>query len=88
MVSGYYPEMNEAKPVAEIEANLSHYGKHYFLTTRLSLSGRGVEFLGTLTSARLVPQAQHKVGMNEYKVTVAAFEKIAAKYSVSRELLL
>lgn len=88
MVSMYYPEMKEAKPVAEIEARLSHYGKHYFLTTRLTLTGRGVSLINTLTAEQLVPQAQHKVGMHEYKVTESAFAKISAEHSVSMELSL
>ena len=46
MLATYYPEMGEAKPLAQIEASLGHYGKHYFLRTPLTLSGRGVELLG------------------------------------------
>ncbi len=84
----YYPEMNEPKPVAEIDATLSHYGKHWFLKTRLSLKGRGVQFVRTLESKDLVPQAQHKIGMHEYKVTEAAFGRICKEHRVCSESLL
>lgn len=84
----YYPEMNQAKPVAQIEANLSHYGKHYFLKTSLVLSGRGIDFIKTYRSEDLTPFAQHRVGQHEYKVTVKAFEAIKAQYDVSYEILL
>ena len=86
---GYYPEMGEARPAdAAIDAQLSHYGKHYFLKTPLVLTGRGVEHLGTLTSAQLTPAAQHKVGWHEYKVTVRAFEAICRTHKVASESLL
>jgi hypothetical protein len=87
MVSHYYPEMNEAKPVATIEARLGYDG-HYHLKTPLHLSGRGVTYTGQLTSERLIPQAQHKAGWNEYRVTKAAYAKICEAYSVSVECLL
>lgn len=84
----YYPEMGDAKPQAEIEASLSHYGKHYFLKTRLTLKGRGIKFLGTMTAETLTPQAQHRAGTHRYKVTEKAYEKICREHSVSYEILL
>lgn len=85
---GYHPELGEAKPDAQIEASLSHYGNHYFLKTRLELKGVGIKFLKTLTSADLVPEAQDKIGTNEYWVTVRAFEKIKEAHGVAYEMLL
>jgi hypothetical protein len=83
----YYPEMGEAKPAAQIEAHLGHYGKHYYLNTPLTLSGRGIEFLETMTAANLVPGSR-MVGWNRYKVTVKAFEKLAQQYAIVSESLL
>ena len=88
-VVGYYSEMGEGRPeAAQIDASLGHYGKHYFLTTRLTLKGRGIEFLKTLEAKDLTDFAQDKVGCHEYKVTIAAFEKICRQYLVAREHLL
>jgi len=84
----YTPEMNEAKPDVAIEASLAHYGRHYFLKTRLELKGRGIEFLKTLTSGDLVPEAQHRVGTHEYKVTIKAFEKLLETHKIAEERLL
>ena len=84
----YYPEMGEAKPAAKIEARLAHYGEHYFLTSAIELSGRGVEFLKTLKPGDLVPTAQHKVGHHEYRVTIRAFDLICKTHCVAYEMLL
>lgn len=84
----YYPEMNEPKPAAEIEARLSHYGKHWFLSTPLVLKGRGIVHRGTLKASDLTPAGQRRVGWHEYKVTEAAFEKLATKYRIVSESLL
>ncbi|HQY89560.1 MAG TPA: hypothetical protein PK402_12980 [Tepidisphaeraceae bacterium] len=86
---GYYPEMGEKRPAdAVIDARLAHYGKHYFLKTPLVLAGRGIELLNTLKAHELTPAAQHKVGWHEYKVTVAAFEKLWATYKIASESML
>lgn len=85
----YTPEMGEARPAdATIDAQLGHNGKHYFLKTALTLSGRGIEHRGTLTAAQLAPQAQHKAGWNQYKVTIRAFDAICAAHKVACESLL
>ncbi len=67
------PEMGQSKPDTQIESNLSHYGKHYFLATRLELSGRGVE-----------QRSDHSDGRKRYKVTIKAYEKLEQQYSISR----
>ena len=71
----YTPEMNEAKPEAQIEAHLSHYGRHYFLYTNEELKGRGVRKIDT----------DNYRGLDRYKVTFKAYEKICQEYEVSEE---
>jgi len=88
-MTGYYSEMGEKRPdAATIDATLSHTGKHWFLKTALTITGRGVTLLRTLTANDLVPQAQHQVGLHEYKVTDAAFDRIKSEHCVACELLL
>lgn len=90
-VKMYYPELGEAKPEAQIEASMAHDGRHYFLTTPLTINpGRGIEFVKTYKSTDLCksPAAQRKVGWNEYFVTLKAYERIKAAYAVSCEVLL
>lgn len=87
----FHPEMGEKRAAdAVIDASLSHYGKHYFIKTapHIMLKGRGIKHLNTLTAEQLTPQAQHKVGWHEYKVTIAAFEALCAAHKVSVEQLL
>jgi hypothetical protein len=84
----YTPEMEQRKPIAQIEASLSHYGRHYYLKTPLDLKGRGVKYLDTFTAKDLTPQAQHKVGWHTYKVTENAFRTICQTHAVSMEHLL
>ena len=83
-LNSYYPEMGEKKPEGtQIEAQLGHYGKHYYLWTPLTLTGRGVELLGTET------QADHRrAGWNNYKVTLNAMEKISKQHKTSSVSLL
>jgi hypothetical protein len=83
----YYPEMNQPKPQAQIEASLSYYGKHYFLYTTLTLAGRGIEYLKTCKAEDYRP-GSHRIGQHQYKVTRRAFEAIKAQYDVSYEILL
>lgn len=80
-LTSYYPEMGEAKPAAQIEARLSHYGKHWYLSTPLTLKGRGIEFQETHTDER-------RSGWNRYKVTERAFGQICKLHAVSSESLL
>ncbi len=89
MLTCYHPEMNEPRPAdAQIDARLSHYGKHWFLRTPLVIKGRGIVGLGVETAESLVPSAQHKAGWCKYKVTEKAFKAICAQYNVASELLL
>lgn len=68
----YYKELGELKPMADGEARLSHYGKHYFITTEIKLVGRGIELISA----------------NRYKVTINAFDKLCEKYDFSQQLYL
>lgn len=86
-LTSYYPEMGEKKPEAQIEARLSHYGKHWYLSTRLTLKGRGIKFVRTNTAADMRP-GSYRVGWNEYCVTELAFEKLCKEYAISTESLL
>lgn len=81
---GFYPEMGEAKPVAHMEASLSHYGRHYFVYTPLELKGRGIEAQGKFNG---IPGSR-KNGWNVYKVTLKAMDKLEAQYRVASEMLL
>lgn len=83
---GYYPEMGEAKPQAKIEAQLGHYGRHYYVYSAVPLAGRGVELLsivkpGDMTNSR-------RDGWGYYKVTVRALEVICKAHAVSYEMML
>lgn len=89
MLTSYTPEMNEKRPeTAQIDANLSHYGQHWFLRTPLTLKGRGIVHQGVETAETLVPQAHHKAGWNKYKVTEKAFDAICERYHVATESML
>ena len=73
-------ELGQQEPEAQIEANLSHFGKHYFLYTTLELPiKRGVNYLGK--------RDRFNTGemVNRYKVTIKAYEAICKQYSVKRE---
>lgn len=81
---GYHPEMGEAKPVAQMEARLSHYGRHWFIYTPLTLKGRGIVAQGVFIG---VPGSRRN-GWNQYKVTEKAFAALEAKYRIASEMLL
>lgn len=85
-LKSYYPEMGEPKPESQIEAALSHYGKHWFLKTPLTLKGRGIKHLATYTAITINNPA--KIGWHRYQVTEAAFDKLCREYAVSTESLL
>lgn len=68
----YTPEMGQEKPECQIDASLSHYGDHWFLTTKLSLKGRGIRLDKTENDT------------NYYIVTEHAFEKLKTEYSISK----
>ncbi len=87
-LKSYCRVSGDAKPDAQIEARLGHYGKHYYLTSQVQLSGRGIVLRRTLTASDLTPQAQAKVGWHEYKVTLRAFDRICRDHAVAYEMLL
>ncbi len=85
----HYPEMGEKRREdSQIEASLGHYGKHYYIKTPLTLKGRGIEHLHTLSPDDLAESARHKAGWHQYKVTLLAMKKLAESYVVTGELLL
>ena len=68
----YTPEMGQRKPECPIDASRSYHGDHWFLTTKLSLKGRGVRLDKT------------ENGTNYYIVTERVFEKLKTEYSISK----
>ncbi|MGO4372138.1 hypothetical protein AB4Z21_15460 [Paenibacillus sp. MCAF20] len=76
-IHSYWPEMNERKVSAQIEASLCYSGTHYNLYTKLELKGRGI-----------VQKETGRPGLNSYKVTSNAFDKLKEQYSISMERLL
>jgi len=86
---GYYPEMDQARPAAPIEAQNCYFGGKLQLRTNLELKGRGVKFTGKIAEGQVCgPRAAQLVGMNEYMVTSKAFDKIKAEHDVAMEFLL
>lgn len=75
-VTTYTPEMKDAKPLADIEAKLSHTGNKWRLKTRLALKGRGIKLHDS------------ENGVNVYYATELAFEKLEQQYCISMECLL
>lgn len=71
----YYPELNEQKPNAQIDALIS-YCKHIGIETNLELKGQGINFYSTYNS------------INKYYVTQKAFDKLAKKYDIAVKIYL
>mgnify|MGYP001102207111 FL=1 len=84
----YCPEMGESRPDCQIVARRSYYGKHFHISTPLSLKGRGITFDGVKEEKNLTASGKFMAGWNEYTVTERAFEKLQEKYSISQESLL
>lgn len=84
----YCPEMGESRPDCQIVAQRSYYGKHFHISTPLSLKGRGITFDGVKEEKNLTASGKFMAGWNEYTVTERAFEKLQEKYSISQECLL
>jgi hypothetical protein len=82
-VHAYTPEMGQRKPACKMEATLGHYGRHYYIDTTETLTGRGIEHLQTYRERDLTAAGRYKIGWNRYKVTVKAFEAIKAHHPVS-----
>jgi hypothetical protein len=86
----YYPEMGERRINAQLEAQLSYYGNHYYIDSPVELPReRGIKFLKRYEAKDFVNgEANRKVGWYEYKVTIRAFEKLKQQYSIVMERLL
>lgn len=83
-IHSFTPEMGQRKVNAQMDARLSHYGKHYFVDTCIELKGRGITFIKIYSAGDFIRPC-HKVGWKSYKVTKAAFEKLKSQYSISVE---
>lgn len=84
----YYPEMGESRPECQIVAQRSYYGKHFHISTPLSLKGRGITYDGIKEAKNLSESRKFMAGWSEYTVTERAFGKLQEKYSISQEGLL
>ncbi len=81
----YCPEMGESRPECQIIAQRSYYGRHFHISTPLSLKGRGITFDGVKEAKKLTSKNQFMDGWNEYTVTERAFDKLQEQYSISQE---
>lgn len=84
----YCPEMGEQKPDCKMEAQLSYYGKHYFVDSPVELKGRGITLVKRYTEKDFCKPGNYRLGWYEYQVTKLAFEKLKEEYSISMERLL
>lgn len=85
----YTPEMGERKPVANLEARMSHNGKYYYIDTMLTLKeSRSIKLIKVYEPNDFIKPNYYKVGWNHYKVTSKAFEQLQEQYSISYESLL
>lgn len=71
----YTPEMGQKEPKGcQMQAGLCYYGKHYWIRTAIELKGRGI-----------TKNEPSRDGLNNYTVTVKAFEKLKSQYAISIE---
>ncbi len=86
---GYHPEMGEKKPEVEMEASLSHYGRHYFVKSKNPITiKQGVTFLKQTKASDYINPNNPKVGWYEYQVTNKTFEKLCALQDIGVQMLL
>ena len=84
-VKGYYPEMGEVKPAAQMEAHMFYNGRGYFINSRVKLdTNRSVRFVEVITEK----QNPRCTGWYRYDVTLNGFKQLSAVYVISMELLL
>lgn len=77
----YYPELGHERPIADMEARLCHYGKHYYVSTPLELKGVGIKLIDTHSDER-------RKGWRRYRVTLRAMEALERTHRVAIEALL
>lgn len=81
----YTPELGERKPEINMEAFLSHDGKHYCIATPLLLKGRGI----TEVKANWVNGCKKQIeNWKSYRVTINAFKKLENQFSIALKCLL
>jgi hypothetical protein len=72
-VYSFTPEMGQRKPNCQMQVSIGHYGG-YYIRTKIELKGRGINLVDT-----------SETGVNRYKVTDNAYEKLKSEYSISME---
>jgi hypothetical protein len=72
-VHSFTPEMGQRKPNCQMQASIGHYGG-YYIRTPLELKGRGIKLVDT-----------SETGVNRFKVSDMAFQKLKSEYSISSE---
>ena len=79
----FTPEMGEQQPEGcQMEAGLSHDGKHYWVDTPLLLKGRGI----TEGTPHWCQGSKKQLeNWRSYRVTVRAFDQLKSIYSISME---
>ena len=79
----YYPEMNEARPEAEIEAKLSYNGKYWYVKSKHPMkTSRSVKFIEQIEADNLTAAGQYLAGWYKYRFTQKAFDDLDALVAV------
>lgn len=87
-IYSYAPEIGQQKPNCQLEAQLSYYGKHYYVDSPIELKGRGITLVKQYKEGDFCKPGNYRVGWYEYRVTTKAFDKLKSQYSISMERLL
>lgn len=72
MLKTYRPECGQKRPKTKMHARLCYYGGGFIVDTPLELKGRGI-----------TKRESGRVGMNSYKVSKLAFDKLKTKHDIS-----
>lgn len=83
-IYGYYPEMGDAKPVADLEIQSDYRGGWYVYTFLELETNRSVKFDSKITEK----QNSKRAGMNLYRVTRKGMDALKLKYRASWSVLL
>lgn len=87
---GYYPEMGGKKnDNVFIKASLSHYGRHYFVTSKHPIEiKQGIKFERQTKESDYVSRNHPEAGWYKYIFTNKAFDKFIKMHDVNYEMLL
>ena len=80
-IKGYTPEMGQKKPRCQLEAELAHDGRHYFVWSKYELKGVGIG--KTMMSDE---ERRTRPGIKRYYVTARAMSLLKQRYSIASEL--